>query len=132
MLSRRNLLAFLTILAVSCPAAAQVAPAPSGGQPLKMIVPFAPGGSADTMARLLANPMGASLGKPVVVDNRSGAGGTIGVAAAARAQPDGQTVVLAGTGALAVLPHMMTRMPYDPVRDLAPVSLVVEVPQVLV
>jgi tripartite-type tricarboxylate transporter receptor subunit TctC len=132
MLARRNLLAFLAMLAVAWPAAAQVALAPSAGQPLTLIVPFAPGGPADAMARLLAGPMGASLGQTIVVDNRSGAGGTIGVAAGARAKPDGQTVVLASTGALAVLPHMMARMPYDPARDLAPVSLVVEVPQVLV
>lgn len=76
--------------------------------------------------------MGASLGQTIVMDNRAGAGGTIGVAAGARAKPDGQTVVLASTGALAVLPHMMARMPYDPARDLALVSLVVDVPQVLV
>ena len=126
MLSRRNLLAFLGMLAVVCPAVAQER------QPLNLIVPFAPGGPADAMARLLAGPMGASLGQTIVVDNRSGAGGTIGVGAAARARPDGLTVVLASTGALAVLPHMMAHMPYDPVRDLAPVSLVVEVPQVLV
>jgi tripartite-type tricarboxylate transporter receptor subunit TctC len=131
MLACRHTLAFLASLAFACVAAAQPVSAASG-QPLTLIVPFAPGGPADAMARLIAGPMGAKLGQSIVVDNRSGAGGTIGVGAAARAKPDGQTVVLASTGALAVLPHMMANMPYDPVRDLAPVSLVVDVPQVLV
>ena len=101
-------------------------------QPVRLIVPFAAGGPADTVARLIGRVMGERLGQPVVVDSRSGAGGVVGVEAAARSRPDGQTVVLAGTGALVALPHMMPRMPYDPVGDLAPISLVLTVPHLLV
>ncbi len=100
--------------------------------PVRMIIPFPPGGPADLIARTLGRAMGERLGQPVVVESRSGAGGAVGVEAGARARPDGQTVVLASTGALVVLPHMMPRMAYDSRRDLAPVSLVVSVPQVLV
>jgi tripartite-type tricarboxylate transporter receptor subunit TctC len=101
-------------------------------QPVRLIVPFAAGGPADTIARLVGRVMGERLGQPVVVDSRSGAGGVVGVEAAARSRPDGRTVVLASTGALVALPHMMPRMPYDPLRDLSPVSLVVAVPHLLV
>jgi tripartite-type tricarboxylate transporter receptor subunit TctC len=104
----------------------------SPDQPLRLIVPFAAGGPADTIARLVGRVMGERLGQPVVVDSRSGAGGVVGVEAAARSRPDGRTVVLASTGALVALPHMMPRMPYDPLRDLAPVSLVLTVPHLLV
>jgi tripartite-type tricarboxylate transporter receptor subunit TctC len=128
MLACRNILGCLAMLVFGFTGAAQA----TSTQPLTLIVPFAPGGPADAIARLIAVPMGAKLGQTIVVDNRTGAGGTIGVGAAARAKPDGQTVVLASTGALAVLPHMMAKMPYDPMRDLTPVSLVVDVPQALV
>jgi tripartite-type tricarboxylate transporter receptor subunit TctC len=101
-------------------------------QPVRMIVPFAAGGPGDTIARLIGRVMGNRLGQPVVVDNRSGAGGVVGVEAVARSRPDGHTVVLSATGAMAVVPHLMPRMPYDPLRDLAPVSLVLAVPQVMV
>jgi tripartite-type tricarboxylate transporter receptor subunit TctC len=96
-----------------------------------MIVPFAAGGPADTIARLIGRAMGNKLGQPVVVDSRSGAGGVVGVEATARSRPDGQTIVLSGTGALVALPHRMARMPYDPLRDLAPISLVIRVPHLL-
>jgi tripartite-type tricarboxylate transporter receptor subunit TctC len=95
-------------------------------------VPFAAGGPADTVARLIGRVMGDRLGQPVVVDSRSGAGGVVGVEAAAHSRPDGQTIVLASTGALVALPHMMPRMPYDPMRDLAPISLVLTIPHLLV
>ncbi|WP_426956980.1 Bug family tripartite tricarboxylate transporter substrate binding protein [Muricoccus radiodurans] len=101
-------------------------------QPVRMIIPFAPGGPADIIGRIVGRAMGDRLGQPVVIDSRSGAGGVVGVEAGARARPDGQTVVLASTGALVVLPHMMPRMPYDPQRDLAPIVHVLSVPQILV
>jgi tripartite-type tricarboxylate transporter receptor subunit TctC len=97
-----------------------------------MIIPFAPGGPADIIGRVIGRVMGEHLGQPVVIDSRSGAGGVVGVEQGARARPDGQTVVLASTGALVVLPHMMARMPYDAAKDLAPISHVLSVPQVLV
>lgn len=101
-------------------------------QPVRLIVPFAAGGPADTIARLIGRVMGQRLGQPVVVDSRSGAGGVVGVEAAARSRPDGHSIVLASTGALVILPHLMPRMPYDPLRDLAPIAQVLAVPQVMV
>lgn len=100
-------------------------------QVLRIIIPFPPGGPADTIARLLERPLRASLGQAVVLDYRSGAGGVVGMEAVARARPDGHTVGLGSTGALVIAPHIMPRMPYDPLRDLAAVSEVLAVPQLL-
>jgi tripartite-type tricarboxylate transporter receptor subunit TctC len=133
MLTRRHSLA---LLAAGCaaPLAPQLAQAqsPFPDQPVKMIVPFAPGGPADIIARILGQGMSARLGQPVVVDSRSGAGGAVGVEAGARSRPDGLTTVLASTGALVVLPHLMPRMAYDAQKDLAPITHVLSVPQILV
>lgn len=126
MFARRTALALL-----ATPAIAR-AQATFPDQPVRMIIPFAPGGPADIIGRLVGRGMEQRLGQPVVIDSRSGAGGVIGVEAGARARPDGQTVVLASTGALVVLPHMMPRMPYDAQRDLAPIAHVLSVPQILV
>jgi tripartite-type tricarboxylate transporter receptor subunit TctC len=100
-------------------------------QPVRMIVPFAAGGPADTIARIVARVMGERLGRPVVVESRPGAGGAIGVDAVAKARPDGHTLVMASSGAVVILPHMRSNMPYDPLRDLAPVSQVLAVPQIV-
>jgi tripartite-type tricarboxylate transporter receptor subunit TctC len=133
MLTRRHSLA---LLAAGCaaPLAPKLAQAqsPFPDQPVKMIVPFAPGGPADIIARILGQGMSARLGQPVVVDSRSGAGGAVGVESAARSRPDGLTTVLASTGALVVLPHLMQRMAYDAQKDLAPITHVLSVPQILV
>ena len=133
MLTRRHSLA---LLAAGCamplwPRALRAQP-PFPDQPVKMIVPFAPGGPADIIARIIGQAMGAKLGQPVVVDSRSGAGGAVGVEAGARSRPDGLTTVLASTGALVVLPHLMPRMAYDAQKDLAPIIQVLSVPQILV
>jgi tripartite-type tricarboxylate transporter receptor subunit TctC len=124
MIARRHLLAASALLAT--PALAQTYP----DQAIRLIIPFAPGGPADLIARLIGARMGERLGRPMVVESRSGAGGTIGVDAAAKARPDGYTLVLASTGAMVILPHLMTTMPYDPLRDLAPIGLVLAVPQI--
>ncbi len=126
--TRRSIV--IALLAGTAPGAARGQAYPS--QPIRIVVPFAAGGPADTIARLIGRIMGQRLGQPLVVDNRSGAGGVVGVEAVARARPDGYAVVLASTGAMVILPHLMPRMPYDPLRDLAPVSLVLSVPQVMV
>lgn len=112
--------------------AALATPALAQEQVLRIIIPFPPGGPADTIARLLERPLRASLGQAVVLDYRSGAGGVVGMEAVARARPDGQTVGLGSTGALVIAPHIMPRMPYDPLRDLAAVTEVLAVPQLLV
>jgi len=126
MITRRLALAAAAAAAAS-PAMAQAYP----DQAIRLIIPFPPGGPADLIARLIGARMGEKLGRPIVVESRSGAGGTIGVDAAAKARPDGYTLVLASTGAMVILPHLMPTMPYDPLRDLTPIGLVLAVPQVL-
>jgi len=107
-------------------------PALAQEQPIRVVIPFPPGGPADTIARLLEPRLRAALGAPLVLDHRSGAGGVVGMEQVARARPDGLTIGLGSTGALVIAPHLMARMPYDPVRDLAPVGEVLSVPQLLV
>ncbi len=89
---------------------------------LRLIVPFPPGGPADALARLIGDKLSVSLGKPVVVDNRPGAGGNIGMELGAKSAPDGHTLVLAPAGNLTVNPALYSSVPYDVARDFAPVS----------
>ncbi|NKC30485.1 Bug family tripartite tricarboxylate transporter substrate binding protein [Falsiroseomonas selenitidurans] len=91
-------------------------------RPLRLIVPYAAGGSADASARMLAEAMAAPLGQPVVVENRPGGGATIGAQAVARAAPDGLTLLYGTPAPQIINPHLMRSVPYDPVRDFAPVS----------
>ena len=90
--------------------------------PVRILVGFPPGGSADVVARLLADKMRATLGQPVVVDNKPGAAGRVALGEVKRAPPDGQTLVLAPSGALVVLPWLYKNLGYDPVRDFTPVA----------
>jgi len=99
---------------------------------LRLIVPFPPGGPADALARLVSDKLSASLGKAVVVDNRPGAGGNIGMELGARSAPDGYTLVLAPAGNLTVNPFLYRNVPYDVGRDFAPVTVIAAVPNVLV
>lgn len=92
-------------------------------RPIRMIVPFVPGGGADNTARFVAEPLGAELGQTIVVENRGGAGGTIGTAAVAQAPADGYTLLYGTPGPLITNRHLMASLPYDPDRDFAPVSL---------
>jgi len=101
-------------------------------RPLHLIVPFAPGGGNDTVARAIAQNLGASLGQPVLVENRAGAGGIVGAALAARSPPDGYTLFLGGVGSHAVNPNLHARLPYDPVKDFSPITLIASAPSVLV
>src|SRR5262245_7052951 len=91
-------------------------------KPLKLVTPFPPGGSADVIARLAAQKMGETLGQPVVVDNRAGAGGLVGTEYGAKQPPDGYTLILI-TGAYPVQAAMLKQMPFDPLADVAMVSL---------
>ncbi|WP_094851693.1 MULTISPECIES: Bug family tripartite tricarboxylate transporter substrate binding protein [Alcaligenaceae] len=100
-------------------------------RPIRMIVPFAPGGGADITARVVADTLGKKLGQPVIVENKAGAGGMIGAAAVARAEPDGYTLLYTTPGQQMTLPYLMKTMPYDP-ADLRPVSQVSLAPSVLV
>ena len=108
-------------------AAAQTYPS----QPIKMISPFPPGGSVDITARLIAEPLGAQLGGRIVIDTRSGASGNIGMEAAARAAPDGYTLVL-NTIPLVTNQSLFEKLPWDPVRDFAPIGMVATSPHILV
>jgi len=101
-------------------------------RPVRMIVGFPPGGPNDIVARTISDKLGTVLGQPVVVDNRPGAGGNIGSDATAKAAPDGYTLLLGSTGPQAINPVLYANLPYDVLRDLAPVSLVAIVPNALV
>ena len=116
---------------VFCAAATAFAqPYPS--KPIHLIVPFPPGGGNDTVARALAQQLGPDLGQPVVIDNRPGAGGSVGAELAARAPADGYTLFLGGVGSHAVNPNLHAKLPYDAVKDFAPITLVASAPSVLV
>ncbi len=97
-------------------------------KPMRMVVPFAPSGPTDLLARLLAQKMGESMGQQVVVDNRGGAGGTIGSENVARSAPDGYTMLLGHIGIYAVNPTLYPKLQYDVIKDFAPVSLVADIP----
>jgi tripartite-type tricarboxylate transporter receptor subunit TctC len=101
-------------------------------RPVRLIVPFPPGGSADPIGRIIAAPMEKLLGQPLVVENRSGAGGIVGTDAVAKAAPDGYTIGLPGVGSMTVVQHLLTDLSYNAERDLVPVNLAVGVPQLLV
>ncbi|WP_426956560.1 Bug family tripartite tricarboxylate transporter substrate binding protein [Muricoccus radiodurans] len=101
-------------------------------RPLTLVIPFAAGGASDILARVLGQRLSVVLGVPVVADNRGGAGGTIGTEAVARGGPDGHTILWAHMGTMAVAPHVYPRLGYDPLRDLAPISVVARVPMALV
>ena len=98
---------------------------------IRLVVPFAPGGSTDILGRLLAQKMGESMHTTVVVDNKPGANGTIGCDLVAKAPADGYTVVLGDVGCMAMAKGLYTKLPYDPLRDFAPISLVARSPLVL-
>jgi tripartite-type tricarboxylate transporter receptor subunit TctC len=101
-------------------------------RPIRLIVPFPAGGPSDLFARLLGIKLSESLGQQVVVENRSGVGGVTGVDAVARSAPDGYTIGLSSAGALSIMPSMMSKMPFDWRKDLALLTLVARVPEVLV
>jgi len=130
MTTRRSLIRATALLPLAAPALAQPA-WPS--RPITIVVPFPPGGSNDLLARPLAQKLQQALnGHAVVVENRGGAGGTVGAAAVARATPDGHTLMWGHVGTLAVNPFIYPNNPYDVLRDFAPVALVATLPSVLV
>lgn len=101
-------------------------------KPIRFVVPFAPGGSTDLLARFLAQNLSAPLGQTVVVDNRAGAGGVVGAEIAARAPADGYTIVLGSAGPLTINPNIRDKTPYDTLRDFTPVTLATVSPFTLV
>jgi tripartite-type tricarboxylate transporter receptor subunit TctC len=124
----RRLLSVLLLCVAATQAFAQAYPA----KPLKMIIPYPPGGGNDTLGRLFAIKLSDRLGQPVVVENRPGAGTLIGSEAAAKSAPDGYTILLSSIATHALSPNLYSKVPYDPVKDFAPITLLGIAPTVLV
>ncbi|MCW5576593.1 MAG: tripartite tricarboxylate transporter substrate binding protein [Burkholderiales bacterium] len=120
------------LLAACCLAAAPAAAQNFPVKPVRIVVPFAPGGANDVIARVVAQRLSEPLGQQVLVDNRGGAGGAIGADMVAKAAPDGYTLLLANPGPNAINPSLQPRTPYDPVRDFSMITLMAVSPQVLV
>src|ERR1700674_2046777 len=118
------------LLASICPFGAQ-AQERFPSKPLRIVVPFAPGGSTDIFARLIGERLSAAVGQPVVIENRAGAGGNIGADAVAKAAPDGYTLLMATTGVMAINNALYKNLSYDAARDFAPVIFVASITNVL-
>ena len=101
-------------------------------QPIKLIVPWPPGGGVDTSARIIAQPLSERLGQGIVIENRGGAGGNIGTEVAARAKPDGYTLLMASSSPNAINIHIYPKLPFDPLRDFTAIGYVTAVPNILV
>ncbi len=113
---------------LAAPAIAQTFPS----KPINLVVPFAPGGSTDVVARIIAAKMSENMGTQVIVENRAGAGGGVGAAAVAKATPDGHTILMATISTHTLNPLMAKTKLFDPIKDFAPISLLATVPNVLV
>src|ERR1035437_2306792 len=130
-LSQLILLVTACLLATGSIYAAQPAADSYPARPVRMIIPFAPGGASDFAGRILQPKLSEELGQQVVVDNRTGASGNVGVEIAARANPDGYTIFLGNVGTMAINPSIFPKFPIRPLRDLIGVSLVVDIPGAL-
>lgn len=124
----KRALLFTSLLFVPCSVYAQAYP----DHPIRLIVPFAPGGTTDILARILGQKLGENLGQQVIIDSRGGAAGNLGTGLAARAAPDGYTLLLGVISPLAINVSLYgAKLPYNPVQDFAPVSLITKVPQII-
>jgi len=101
-------------------------------KPVRLIIPFAPGGSNDILGRMIGTKLAEAMGQQVVIDNRAGAGGSIGVELAAKSAPDGYTLVIGHIGTLAVNPTLYKKLPYDPIKDLQTISMLAKVANIMV
>ncbi len=119
MITRRLMLGGALAVVQAGPLAAQDYP----NRPIRLVIPFTPGGVTDNIGRVFVERMGRELGQQFIIDNRAGANGRIGTDAVAKASPDGYTLLLGGIGALTIHPHMI-KVPYDPVADFIPISLI--------
>jgi len=127
--NRRRALAVLLLLFPFAAAVGAAERYPT--RPIRFVVPFAPGGSTDTLARTIGQKLSTSMGQQVVVDNRSGGNGMIGMQIVATAPPDGYTIVLGYIANLAIDPSLYKKLPYDPIRDYAPITQLAESPNIL-
>lgn len=114
----------------SAPLPAQAQNYPS--KPIRYVVPFPPGGTTDIISRLIAQKLTESLGQPVIVENKAGAGGVVGTDSVAKALPDGYTILMGASGPIAISPSLLKNIPYDPIKDFAPITTVAVVPTMLV
>jgi tripartite-type tricarboxylate transporter receptor subunit TctC len=114
-----RLVAFVLCLAASAAVNAQGYP----NRPIKVVVPYAAGGLPDTMARLVGQKMGDAMGQQMVIENRGGAGGIVGTNEVAKAAPDGHTLLVADVAQIAINPHLFSKLPYDPLKELTGVSM---------
>jgi tripartite-type tricarboxylate transporter receptor subunit TctC len=126
-MKKRLLLALMLAAATSAQAQA-----PFPGRPVSMLVGFAPGGGTDTASRIIARKLAENLGQSVVVENKPGAGGNVATELVTKAAPDGSVILLASVGSLTVNPHLVAKLPYDPFKDLAPITMAVVFPNLLV
>ena len=117
---RRNLTALMGVCALSVWAQPSAYP----NKPIRMVVPYAAGGNADITARIVARKMAEGLGQPIVIDNKAGANGGIGTDVVAKAAPDGYTLLMVASGPIVINPVLYSKVPYDPIRDLQPISQV--------
>ncbi|HZN22819.1 MAG TPA: tripartite tricarboxylate transporter substrate binding protein [Burkholderiales bacterium] len=124
----RSFAVIMAAIFTCVPASAQEYP----NRPIRLIVPFAAGGATDLLARELGQRLSERLGRPVVIDNRAGAGGVIGLDAAAKAAPDGYTLVMCSSSTLILGPALGTKLPYDPVKSFTPLTEAADIPVVLV
>ena len=137
-MNRRSLLAMLlggaALGALGTDAIAQVKEDPSAypSQTIRMVVPFAPGGASDFAARLIQPGMSEALGKQIVIENRAGAAGNVGMDVAARGAPDGYTVFLGNVGTVSINPYLYTDLTVKPDRDFIPVTIVADTPGLLI
>ncbi len=123
-------LGLLTAAAISSPVLAQAPAWPS--KPVRIIVPYPPGGSSDIIARAISQPLSEALKQPVIIENRPGANGNLGADAVAKSAPDGHTLLLCDTGALAISPSVYTKLPFNPSKDLSGVTMLAYSPHMLV
>jgi tripartite-type tricarboxylate transporter receptor subunit TctC len=131
--SMTTAVALAVALSIAMPAAlAAEAQGPYPSRPIRYVVPFAPGGPTDIMSRAIAERLAVSLGAPVVVDNRAGAGGSLGAEIVARSAPDGYTLMIGHVGTHAINISLYAKVNYDPIRDFQPISMVATLPFVLV
>jgi tripartite-type tricarboxylate transporter receptor subunit TctC len=125
-----HLLLAMAVTVAAVPAHAQIPSYPD--RPIRLVVPFPPGGGADTTARMLAQKMSERLGQPMTVDNKPGANGLVGTDTVAKAAPDGYTILMTDRGSLGINPSLYAKLPYDPRKDFAPIGIATDGPYVLV